>query len=104
MKIAGAANVELRGDIEAHFVLGATRIDLRLAACLLRRSLVGAQTAYLIENAFGVELALQALESAIDWLAFTDNNFWHVRLIPSFLFVVRMSFKKIVEKLGGGAG
>ena len=103
MKIAGAANVELRGDIEAHFVLGATSIDLRLAASLLRRSLVCAQSAHFIENAFGVELALQALESAVDWLAFTDNNFWHVRLIPSFLFVVRMSLKNR-RKLGGWGG
>ena len=62
---------------KAHFGLGAFRVGLGLALGALGRSLEGAKTAHLLQDTLGVEFGLEALESAIDGFALTDNNFRH---------------------------
>jgi hypothetical protein len=52
-------------------------IVFRFAAVLLVRRLESAQTAHFLENALGIELVLQPLEGAIDWLTFANEYFWH---------------------------
>lgn len=44
----------------------------------LLRSFVSAQTADFFEDAFHLELGLQALQSAVDRLTFADLNFGHI--------------------------
>jgi hypothetical protein len=66
------------GHLEALlFGFRALRVDLRFAACLLGRRLECAQAAHFVHDSFGFELALQALERAVDWLSLTDLYFWH---------------------------
>jgi hypothetical protein len=72
-------------DDKANAILGAASVDFRLAPRLLRRRLVRAQAAHLVKNAFGVEFALQPFKRSIDRFAFADDDFWHLRFIPSFL-------------------
>src|SRR5579884_664060 len=68
--------------VEAEFHSAALGIGSRLAAMLLRRRLEGAQTADLLENAFGIQLILEPLQRAIDRLAFANNHFWHSIITP----------------------
>jgi hypothetical protein len=48
-----------------------------LAAQLFLRSLMGAQTAHFVQNAFHFELGFEALQGAIHGFAFFNLDFWH---------------------------
>ena len=50
----------------------------KLALLALGRGFEGAAAAHFFENAFGVQLGLQTLESTIDGLAFFEINSSHV--------------------------
>ena len=48
-----------------------------LAALLVHGALESATTAHLFENTFGIQLGLQALQSAVDRFSFTYDNGTH---------------------------
>jgi hypothetical protein len=52
-------------------------VGFGFAPALLIWCLKRAQAPHFIEDAFRVQLALQPLERAIHWFAFSNNDFWH---------------------------
>ena len=70
------------------------RQGLGLALGALGRSLEGTKTTDLLEDSLGVEFRLEALESAIDGFALTDNNFRHVNSPAFFCGVWRVPQKR----------
>jgi hypothetical protein len=67
----------LRLRIETKLRPASLGVRLHFAAVLLRRGFESAQTAHFLENALGIQLILQPLQSAIDWLTFANEYFWH---------------------------
>ena len=84
----GVENRKLLAQNETDLGLGALGIGLGLALGALRWSLERAQTTHLVEDSLGVELGLEALESAIDRFALTDYNFWHNKFTCFLLWEV----------------
>src|SRR4029077_8816842 len=63
--------------IEPKLCSASLGIGFGFAPALLIWCLKRAQAPHFIEDAFRVQLALQPLERAIHWFAFSNNDFWH---------------------------
>jgi hypothetical protein len=68
--------------IEAEPGSTAFGVGFGLAPALLRRCLKRSQAPNFLEDALGIQLVFESLQSAIHWLTFANDHFWHRIITP----------------------
>jgi hypothetical protein len=79
------ARAPFRLRIEPELHLASLSRRFGFSANFLIGRFKSSQAAHLVHRAFSVELILKTFQRSIDWLPFTNNNFWHIFSIPEMV-------------------